>query len=259
MGRRPTLALTLAFAVLALVAPLAGARAAQGFGDWAAVVVAGDDRAAHDDTPTAAFDNARRDVAAGLVARGFSTRNIAQFSLHPEAYPGDHAAQTSLKAVALRLRGLAGQTSGGCLIYFTSHGAPAGIVVDDRLVPPRVMASLTRYSCGRRPTAVILSACFSGVFVAPLEAPNRMVFTAARRDRSSFGCSEDDRYPFFDGCVIADLPAARDFLDLADRVRVCVAKRERAEGMTPPSQPQLFVGRDFAAALRPFAGGPPPS
>jgi hypothetical protein len=111
---------------------------------------------------------------------------------------------------------------------------------------------MIKWACGRRPTAVIVSACFSGVFVPILAAPDRLVFTAARRDRSSFGCGESDRYPFFDGCVIEDLPRARDFIDLADRVRRCVAMREDAEGMRPRSEPQLFVGPAFRAGLRPF-------
>ena len=74
------------------------------------------------------------------------------------------------------------------------------------------------------------------------------MFTAARRDRSSFGCSENDRYPFFDGCVIEVLPQARDFINLAADVKRCVAAREDSEGMRPRSQPQLFVGPAFRAA-----------
>src|SRR5579859_5366622 len=81
--------------------------AATPFAGWAAVVVAGDDQGAHDGTPTRAFDNARRDVAAALARRGFSGANIAQFSLHPELYPADHAARTDLAPVAMRLRELA--------------------------------------------------------------------------------------------------------------------------------------------------------
>ena len=52
--------------------------------------------------------------------------------------------------------------------------------------------------CQARPTVVVISACYSGIFVDGLAAPNRMIMTAARRDRSSFGCSEDATYPYFD-------------------------------------------------------------
>ncbi len=254
MGRRGArLPAWLAALAAALTTGAAPARAAEPLSGWAAVVVAGDDQAAHDDTPTEAFDNARRDVAAAFARRGFAGANIAQFSLHPDRYPADHAEKTAVGPILLRLRTLAAGAPAGCLIYVTSHGSPDGVVVDDQILPPPVMASLARHACGGRPTAVILSACFSGVFLPALAAPNRLVFTAARRDRSSFGCSENDRYPFFDGCVIEDLPAARDFIDLAGRVKRCVAAREDSEGMRPRSHPQLYVGRGFRAAEPPFA------
>ncbi|HLZ82011.1 MAG TPA: C13 family peptidase [Caulobacteraceae bacterium] len=229
------------------------ARGATAFGSWAAVVVAGDDQGAHDGVPTRAFDNARRDIAAGLTRRGFAGANIAQFSLHPDLYPADHAARTALGPVATRLRELAARAPDGCLVYFTSHGSPDGVVVDNHIVPPAVMAAIVGGACGARPTAVIVSACFSGVFLPALAAPNRFVFTAARRDRSSFGCSENDRYPFFDGCMIENLPRAHDFIELADQVKRCVAAREDAEGMRPRSRPQLFVGPAFRAAEPAFA------
>jgi Peptidase C13 family len=220
---------------------------------WAVVVVAGDDQGAHDGRPTRAFDNARRDVATALERRGFSAGELAQFSLHPDLYPADHAARSDLGPIATRLRALASQAPGGCLVYVTSHGSPDGIVVDNRIVPPPTMRRMIAGACGSRPTAVILSACFSGVFLPALAAPNRFVFTAARRDRSSFGCGESDRYPFFDACVIEGLPGARDFIDLADQVKRCVAAREDSEGMRPRSQPQLYVGPAFRAAQPPFA------
>jgi hypothetical protein len=228
------------------------ARAEPPLAGWAVVVVAGDDQGAHDNRPTRAFDNARRDVAAAFERRGFSAGALAQFSLHPDLYPADHAARSELGAVATRLRALASHAP-GCLVYVTSHGSPNGIVVDNRIVPPATLQRMIGGACGSKPTAVILSACFSGVFLPALAAPNRFVFTAARRDRSSFGCGESDRYPFFDGCVIEDLPRARDFIDLADDVKRCVAAREDSEGMRPRSRPQLYVGPAFRAAEPPFA------
>jgi hypothetical protein len=247
----------LAAAVMGLVGA-SPAGAAAPLSAWAGVVVAGDDQSAHSDTPTQAFDNARRDVAAALVARGFAAKNLSQFSLHPDRYPADHAARSEIGLIARRLKALAEAAPGGCLVYITSHGSPDGVVVDDRIVPPPVVEAVARLGCGARPTAVIISACFSGVFIPALAAPNRLVFTAARRDRSSFGCGESDRYPFFDGCVIANLPAARDFIDLADRVKACVSDREDAEGMRPRSRPQLFVGPAFRAAMPPFGLAPSP-
>ena len=76
-----------------------------------------------------------------------------------------------------------------------------------------------------------------------------MVITAARADRTSFGCGQDDKYPYFDTCVIQNLRSVHGFPELADRVRDCVAKREYDTGMSPPSEPQVSIGADVAAAL----------
>ena len=218
------------------------------FSDWAGVVVSGDDQAAHADIRTQAFDNARRDVTAEFERRGFLAAHLAQFSVSGAA----NATPARIGPIFDRLGALTQTASGGCLVYLTSHGAPQGALVGDALLTPAAAARAIGRVCAERPTAIILSACFSGTFLPTLAGPDRFVFTAARRDRSSFGCGEGDRYPFFDGCVIEDLPAARDFVDLADRVRRCVSAREDREGMRPRSQPQLFVGKDFSARLRPF-------
>jgi hypothetical protein len=96
---------------------------------------------------------------------------------------------------------------------------------------------------------VIVSACYSGVFINALAAPNRMILTAASRERTSFGCGAEETYPWFDGCVIEALPAATDFLALAAGARACVARKEQAAGITVPSDPQLFVGAEMQLRL----------
>ncbi len=76
-----------------------------------------------------------------------------------------------------------------------------------------------------------------------------MILTAARRDRSSFGCGAEETYPWFDGCVIETLPAVADFLSLAAGARACVARKEQEAGITVPSEPQLFVGAEMQLRL----------
>jgi len=218
--------------------------------DWAWVVIAGDDEAAHADIPTRAFDNARRDVITAFERRGLSPTHLAQFSVAG----GQDAAPARIDPIFTRLAGLTRNAPAGCLVYLTSHGSPKGTLVGDAILRPAVAAAKIRNACGDRPTAIIISACFSGTYLPALAGPNRLVMTAARRDRSSFGCGEDDVYPFFDGCVIADLPAARDFVDLASRVRRCVTVREDQEGMRPRSEPQIFAGSTFLAHAPAFAG-----
>ncbi len=225
------------------------------FDGWAWVVVAGDNQAAHEDTPTQAFDNARRDVVAAFEARGFDSKRMAQFSVEPAKHDGAPLLTSAPDAIVRTLGDLASTSKAGCLVYITSHGSPDGVVVGKDVVPPAFLARAVSRACGARPTAVIISACFSGVFIPALRGPDRFVLTAARRDRSSFGCGESDRYPFFDGCVIETLPLSSDFIDLAARTRACVAKREDEEDMRPRSQPQLSVGPAFRQLAPAFGGG----
>jgi hypothetical protein len=216
------------------------------FDDWAAIVVAGDWHA-HNGGPTETFDNARRDVALSLRDMGFRPENLRQFSVRPERYRDTRPEKSEISGIYDTLDDLTRKATGGCLVYFTSHGAPQGVLVDQGVLAPGVLGRMVDRTCGERPTVVVISACFSGVFVPALAGPNRMVLTAARPDRSSFGCGEDDKYPYFDDCFLQSAPEARDFAHLGRAVQSCVARREKKEGVEPPSEPQLAVG----AALRP--------
>jgi len=218
------------------------------FSNWAAVVVSGDFHAAHTNNPTETFDNARRDISAELIRKGFSAANLRQFSVRPELYADTKPGKADLQPIYQTLKELAQKATGGCLVYFSSHGAPQGVVLNGELVPPAIMDEMVSGACGERPTIVIISACFSGVFIPALQDPNRMILTAARPDRSSFGCSESDKYPYFDACMLKVLPTAHDFVAAGTAAQACVAERETETGMRPPSEPQLYVG----AGLRPI-------
>lgn len=225
----------------------AGQATAGPLSDWAAVVVAGDFRA-HSGGPSEAFDNARRDVSAALARAGFDPANIRQFSTRPERYPDARAGRSDVDSIYDGLEAAAKVAKGGCLFYLTSHGAPQGAVLDEMVLMPTVLESVLEDACPGRPTIAVISACFSGVFVPQMQAPNRMILTAARRDRTSFGCGEDDKYPYFDDCFLQSMPKAQDFSDLGRIVQTCVADREKAEGARPPSEPQVWIG----PALRPM-------
>jgi len=229
---------------LAVTGPAA---AVSPFSDWAAFVIAGDWHA-HSGGPSEAFDNSRRDVSRALQRAGFAPENLHGYSVRPERYKDPGLEKSDIATLAASMTQGAARATGGCLVYFSSHGAPYGVVIDQDLLAPPQLAAMLDQACGARPTVVVVSACFSGVFVPSLAQPNRMILTAARPDRSSFGCGESDKYPYFDECFLQSMDGAKDFVGLADRVRRCVGEREVKEGMHPPSEPQLYIG----GALRPM-------
>lgn len=245
--------------ILALLLPLLVALPARAdapsFSNWAAVVVAGDWHA-HSGAPTEAFDNARRDVSLTLADLGFSRDAIRQYSVRPRRYPAVKPGKTDLRQIHAGLRDLAAKRSAGCLVYITSHGAPEGALIDDDILPPSLLAAVIDDACPARPSIVVVSACFSGVFVQPLQRDDRMILTAARSDRTSFGCSEDDKYPYFDDCFLSSAPTAHDFAALGRAVQACVARRERDTGAEPASEPQLWIGPGLRPLLPLYAFPP---
>jgi len=249
MGRHVFAAVLTALAAL-FAAP--SAALANGFDSWAAIVVAGDFRA-HSGQPSEVFDNGRRDIAKALHKLGFAESHIKQFSVRPELDMETHPAMSDFDEIRDSFRKLAQQGSGGCLLYFTSHGGQDGIIVGTSLVTPRQIAQMVETSCADRMTVVVMSACYSGVFVPALQSANRMIMTAARRDRTSFGCGETNMYTFFDQCVLESLPLSHDFPALGSKVQECVAAREMKEGATPPSEPQVNIGFNIAQSLSIYA------
>lgn len=226
-------------------APVAEAPARADFQKWAVLIVAGDNRA-HSGAPSMVFDDARKDLATAFQKIGFSAANTAEFSVNFDY----DSRPTDIVSIARTLNGLARRAPDGCLIYFTSHGAPDGIIVGNSLVTPPMVSRMVNDGCGARPTVVVMSACYSGQFVFPLVGPNRIVMTAARPDRTSFGCGELNQYTFFDDCFLRALGRASDFGGLGALVQECVAFREQQLKATPPSQPQVFVGPNVAFTLR---------
>ena len=241
MRGRITSVLTAAIAGLLVWMAAGTAQAGGPFSDWAIIVVAGDWHA-HSGAPSEVFDNARRDLSQAFLRAGFSARNALQFSVRPEKYPGQGPLKSDIETISAEFGQLTTRATGGCLVYFTSHGAPTGILVNGQIWGGGVMSQLVDASCGNRPTVVVLSACFSGSLIPAVNGPNRMVLTAARPDRTSFGCGEEDRYTFFDTCVLQQLPLVADFLSLSRAVTACVAMREQSMGVYPPSEPQTDVG-----------------
>ena len=217
------------------------------FAHWAAVIVAGDDTST-DGKPTETFDNARKDVAAALARAGFAPNHIVQYSSAPK--PGDPTLPgiANINAVKGGLHRLLGTAGDGCLIYVTSHGNNQGIKFGESLASPADIVGLADRTCGIRPTVMVLSACHSGVFVQPLQAANRLVMSASRADRSSFGCGTTDKYPYFDQCMINSLGSSRNFIALTAQVKSCVSHMEQAQHFVP-SEPQLAIGQSIGPLL----------
>jgi hypothetical protein len=225
------------------------------FSNWMVLVVSGDYRG-HANERIAAFDNARRDVRKTLEGLGFTPDYIAEFASGPdadEAHPQATRAAIDKKLVQLRSHATA-----GCLFYFTSHGSQQGMVLGEEAMTPLVLWKLVTFNCESRPAIVVVSACYSGIFMTKeIAAANRMVLTAASDKTTSFGCGANNKYPFFDQCFIESVPLVRDFIALAEKTRGCVSALEVQQRLSPPSRPQLSVGNQIEPLLKQMRFGLP--
>lgn len=102
---------------------------------------------------------------------------------------------------------------------------------------------------GIRWRVLMVSACYSGGFVEPLQDEYTLVATAAAADRTSFGCSTEASFTYFGQAVLEQQLATTDsFVDAFTRAAQAIGEREAKEGLEP-SLPQLAVGEALARKL----------
>jgi hypothetical protein len=207
---------------------------------WKAVLMTGDDE-------IQAFDNARKSVKNDLLQLGISTVNVRELSMSPLEARGAVAA-SSADNLQRALASLSVGESDGCLVHLTSHGTRQGFYMkQQRLLSPTQLDAMLEGACRDRPTVVLVSACYSGIFAqGTMQKPNRVILTAARNDRTSFGCSPENEFTYWDGCLIENLTKVETWQSLHDRVKQCIETKE-SQGRFVPSLPQAYFGEQVAS------------
>ena len=204
---------------------------------WQVVLAAGDDA-------EPVFDNATRALSKRLAAAGVPIGNIHRLSA--SAAELGAAVEPALANILLqRIGTLPARPGDRCLIFLTSHGergAGLWLARSNTALSPDALAQALSGGCAAVPTVVVVSACYSGSFATgKMAKPNRIVLTAARNDRPSFGCQVHRVYNFFDECLLGALSKSATWRAVADGSRECVSRMERALGERP-SEPQAYFG-----------------
>lgn len=204
---------------------------------WQVVLAAGDDA-------EPVFDNAARALGQRLAAAGVPAANIHRLSASG-AEVGAAVEPALVNVLLQRIGTLPARPGDRCLIFLTSHGergAGLWLARSNTAVSPDQLAQALSRGCAAVPTVVVVSACYSGGFATgKMAKPNRIVLTAARNDRPSFGCQVHRVYNFFDECLLGALPKSATWRAVADGSRECVHRMERALG-EQPSEPQAYFG-----------------
>jgi hypothetical protein len=98
---------------------------------------------------------------------------------------------------------------------------------------------------------VVVSSCFSGGYIEPLKDERTLVITASQSDRISFGCGDRSDATFFGEAFFQRGLATADSFETAFEIaRKRVDEREKTEGYTPASNPQIWVGKAMTEKLK---------
>jgi hypothetical protein len=151
------------------------------------------------------------------------------------------------------------------LLYLTTHGGEDhSLLVDmDPLPLDQIGAVDLGTILKKRPfrwKVVVVNACYSGGFVPTLQGPGTLVITAARSDRSSFGCGSDSDITYFGHAWLVDaLNRTPDFIKAFKQASNEIGHWEKSDRLVP-SEPQIDVGAGIDAQLarwrRGFTPGP---
>lgn len=173
----------------------------------------------------------------GLTAPNGSPRNLA----------------TAIGAVAATMD----RNEDVLILYTTSHGnAESGLAYRDGelgngvIGPGRLKAMLDESRIERR--LVMISACFSGIFVPALQSETSIVITAASAKTTSFGCAADNDWTFFGDALLNNAMRTNDPLPVAARKAFSLITAWEKKVPIGASKPQLFIGKNAKLWLAPL-------
>ncbi|MEO8808640.1 MAG: C13 family peptidase [Rhodanobacter sp.] len=146
------------------------------------------------------------------------------------------------------------------LLYVTSHGSEDHTLLVD--MDPLPLDQIGAHDLADILAAhhfkwkvLVINACYSGGFVSPLRGPGNMVITAARSDRSSFGCGSESDITYFGHAWLEDaLNHTDDFADAFKLASGEIATWEKQDKLTP-SEPQIDVGSGIKQQLALWRNG----
>ena len=139
-------------------------------------------------------------------------------------------------------------------MYLTSHGSKdnklavgMGEVDLNDLSPQQLKAFLDETKIKWR--IIVVSACYSGGFVEALQDEHTMVITSSRKDRKSFGCSDDAEFTYFGKAFFKDsVETAESFKTAFEKASALVNERETKQKYKH-SEPQFAAGKAILAKL----------
>jgi hypothetical protein len=165
------------------------------------------------------------------------------------------ATSTNLALTLKRIGKLMNVEEDVLLLYLTSHGSENHelsvsfwpLALND-ITPEKLNAMLDE--AGIKWRMIVISACYSGGFVEPLQGPTTLVATAAAADKTSFGCGTESEFTYFGEAVFKEqLTRQSSFITALQQANVSIGQREVREKLEA-SMPQLSIGAAIEPKLK---------
>jgi hypothetical protein len=143
------------------------------------------------------------------------------------------------------------------ILFATTHGdAQIGLSYRDgtkgtgMIAPSRLATMLDNLGIKRR--MILISACYSGVFIPLLTNEHSVIVTAASSRRTSFGCAPSNDWTFFGDALINHALRKPQPFDKATEEAVSLIQQWEAKAELLSSEPQVFIGETAQSWLAPL-------
>ncbi|HSA88270.1 MAG TPA: C13 family peptidase [Burkholderiales bacterium] len=176
-------------------------------------------------------------------ARRFGTagRSISLINSRNTAASAPMATLTSIRRAVKAIAARMDREHDILFMFLTSHGSREHELTLDQNgmeladLGAAELGALLKES-GIRWKVVVVSACYSGGFIEPLKDGRTLVMTAARHDRRSFGCADENDFTYFGRAFFKEsLPRSRSFVEAFRRAEALVSDWERKDASRPAS------------------------
>ncbi len=130
-------------------------------------------------------------------------------------------------------------------VILTSHGSPDGLAIN----AGKLAETLKPSSLAEMLERIVISACYSGVFIPRIANADTLVITAADAHHPSFGCEDRAKWTYFgDAFFNIALRQTKNLKEAFLLARAIVSKRELHQRFEP-SNPQMAGGANVEPLL----------
>lgn len=184
---------------------------------------------------------------------GTAGRSVALINSRNTLTSAPMATVTSIRAALQAIGTRMNRDQDILFLFVTSHGSREHeLTLNQRGMQLRGLGAAELAEALResaiRWKVVVVSACYSGGFVDALKDERTLVITAARRDRASFGCADENDFTYFGRAFFKEaLPDARSFQQAFSKASVLVEEWERKDAADAAKAAKAAGGKPKAA------------